>query len=68
MSIRLVHSFVKLVTKILANWLAGRLHEMVSPNQSAFIKGRLQLQASATNDEILTSTKIASYSSEAGHF
>jgi hypothetical protein len=26
--------------KLLANRLAARLHEMVSPNQSAFIKGR----------------------------
>jgi hypothetical protein len=36
--INLVHSFAKLVTKILANWLAGRLHGMISMNQSAFIK------------------------------
>jgi hypothetical protein len=35
--ISLVHSFTKLVTKILANRLAGRLQQMVSPNQSAFI-------------------------------
>jgi hypothetical protein len=38
--INLVHSFAKLLTKILANRLAARLDEMVSPNQSAFIKGR----------------------------
>jgi len=38
--ISLVHSFAKLVTKILANRLAGRLDEMVSSNQSAFIKKR----------------------------
>jgi hypothetical protein len=38
--ISLVHSFAKLLTKLLANRLAGRLHTMVSPNQSAFIKGR----------------------------
>jgi len=38
--ISLVHSFAKLVTKILANRLAVRLDEMVSPNQSAFIKKR----------------------------
>jgi len=38
--ISLVHSVAKLVTKILANRLAGRLDEMVSPNQSAFIKKR----------------------------
>ena len=36
----LVHSFAKLVTKILANRLASRLDKMVSPNQSAFIKKR----------------------------
>jgi hypothetical protein len=38
--ISLVHSFTKLVTKILANRLASRLNDMVSPIQSAFIKGR----------------------------
>jgi len=38
--ISLVHSFAKLVTKILANRLASHLDEMVSPNQSAFIKKR----------------------------
>jgi hypothetical protein len=36
--ISLVHSFTKLVTKVLANRVAGRMQEMVSPNQSAFIK------------------------------
>jgi hypothetical protein len=38
--ISLVHSFAKIVTKLLANRLAGRLHGMVSPIQRAFIKGR----------------------------
>ena len=38
--ISLVHSFAKLVTKILANRLADRLDELVSSNQSAFIKKR----------------------------
>jgi hypothetical protein len=38
--ISLVHSFAKLVTKLLANRLAGRLNDLVSPVQSAFIKGR----------------------------
>jgi hypothetical protein len=38
--INLVHSFVELVTKVLANRLAGRLQEMLSPNQSTFIKKR----------------------------
>ncbi|WVZ62943.1 hypothetical protein U9M48_012631 [Paspalum notatum var. saurae] len=38
--ISLVHSFAKLLTKLLANRLAARLQHLVSPNQSAFIKGR----------------------------
>lgn len=38
--ISLVHSFAKLVTKIMANRLAPRLHSLVSVNQSAFVKGR----------------------------
>ena len=38
--ISLVHSFAKLVTKVLANRLAKKLNEIVSPNQSAVIKGR----------------------------
>jgi hypothetical protein len=35
-----VHSFAKLITKLLANRLAPKLQDMVSPIQSAFIKGR----------------------------
>jgi hypothetical protein len=35
-----VHSFAKLVTKLLANCLAPQLPDMVSINQSAFVKGR----------------------------
>jgi hypothetical protein len=38
--ISLVHIFAKLVTKILANRLGKKLNNMVSPIQSAFIKGR----------------------------
>jgi hypothetical protein len=38
--ISLVHSFAKLITKLLANRLASHLDNMVSQNQSAFIKGR----------------------------
>jgi hypothetical protein len=37
--ISLVHSFAKLITKILANRLAPRLDAMVATNQSAFIRG-----------------------------
>jgi len=36
----LIHSFAKLVTKLVANRLASKLNEMVAANQSAFIKGR----------------------------
>lgn len=38
--ISLVHSFAKLVTKILANRLSNHLENLVSKNQNAFIKGR----------------------------
>ena len=38
--ISLIHSFAKILTKILANRLAAILPTLVSPNQSAFIKGR----------------------------
>jgi hypothetical protein len=38
--ISLVHSFAKLVTKILANRLAPILDSMIATNQSAFIRGR----------------------------
>ena len=41
--ISLVHSFAKFVTKILANRLASKLDKLVSPNQSALIKGRFIL-------------------------
>ncbi|WVZ93865.1 LOW QUALITY PROTEIN: hypothetical protein U9M48_039818 [Paspalum notatum var. saurae] len=38
--ISLIHSFAKLVTKILAAQLAPMLPKLVSNNQSAFVKGR----------------------------
>lgn len=38
--ISLIHSFAKLVTKLMANRLSRNLHDMVSTNQSAFLKGR----------------------------
>jgi hypothetical protein len=38
--ISLVHSFSKLFSKIVANRLRERLPELVSTNQSAFVKGR----------------------------
>ncbi|KAM0904265.1 hypothetical protein ACQ4PT_018145 [Festuca glaucescens] len=38
--ISLVHSFAKLFSKLVANQLRSRLGEVVSANQSAFVKGR----------------------------
>ena len=38
--ISLVHSFAKLVTKLLASRLATLLNDLVATNQSAFIRGR----------------------------
>jgi hypothetical protein len=38
--ISLIHSFAKLITKILANRLAPLLDSLVAANQSAFIQGR----------------------------
>jgi hypothetical protein len=38
--ISLVHSFAKIVTKLLANRLAMKLSSLVSCDQSAFVKGR----------------------------
>jgi hypothetical protein len=38
--ISLIHSFAKLITKMLANRLAPELGKLVSINQSAFIKKR----------------------------
>jgi hypothetical protein len=38
--ISLIHNFAKLVAKLLANRLPGKLNEMVAANQSAFVKGR----------------------------
>ncbi|KAM0828432.1 hypothetical protein ACQ4PT_067560 [Festuca glaucescens] len=38
--ISLVHSFGKLFSKLVASRLRGRLGELVSENQSAFVKGR----------------------------
>jgi len=38
--ISLIHSFAKLVTKVMANRLAPFLNVLVSANQSAFIRGR----------------------------
>ena len=38
--ISFIHSFAMLVTKLLANRLGPRLHELVAANQSAFVTGR----------------------------
>lgn len=38
--ISLVHSFAKIISKILANRLAPELSHIISANQSAFLKKR----------------------------
>jgi len=38
--ISMIHSFVKLVSKLLASRLAPLLKNLISPNQNAFIRGR----------------------------
>jgi hypothetical protein len=38
--ISLIHSFAKLISKVLANRLAPHLQNLVATNQSAFVKGR----------------------------
>jgi hypothetical protein len=38
-SISLIHSFTKLVTKIMGNCLAPLLNDLVATNQSAFVRG-----------------------------
>jgi hypothetical protein len=38
--ISLVHSFARLLTKIMARRLAPRMNELVDGNQTAFIRGR----------------------------
>jgi hypothetical protein len=53
--ISLVHSFSKLFSKILANRMRKRMGEIISANQSAFIKSRCLhdnfIQASSTEDQ-----------------
>ena len=39
--ISLIHSFAKLFTKVLAARLAPLMQQLVRPNQSAFIRGRV---------------------------
>jgi hypothetical protein len=41
--ISLIHSFAKLVTKLMANRLVVHLNALVSPNQTTFIKRRFIL-------------------------
>jgi hypothetical protein len=36
----MIHSFGKMASKLMANRLAPRLHELISLNQNAFVKGR----------------------------
>jgi hypothetical protein len=38
--IPMIHNFVTMASKLMANRLGPRLHEIISPNQNAFIKRR----------------------------
>jgi hypothetical protein len=38
--ITMIHNFGKMASKLMANRLATRLHELISSNQNAFVKGR----------------------------
>jgi hypothetical protein len=38
--ISLIHSFAKIVSKLLSNRLGPKLHKLISINQSAFVKKR----------------------------
>lgn len=38
--ISLIHSFARIITKAMANRLANKLSTLISPCQSAFVKGR----------------------------
>ena len=58
--ISLVHSFAKLITKLLVNRLAG--YQMVSANQSAFIKGRF-IQDNRQQDSCINRSNRVSSSS-----
>jgi len=65
--ISLVHSFAKLLTRLMANRLAGRLDQMITPktkperfHQRTLHSG--QFHASATHNEISTPTKASMYS------
>jgi hypothetical protein len=70
--VSLVHSFAKLVTKIMTNRLAGRLNEMVFLIQSGFIKGRFIqdnfMPVLSSNDKVSPSTKAAPTPIETRHF
>jgi len=69
-AISLIHSFAKLVTKILANQLARKLHDLVANNQSVFVKGRCIQDNFMLVQQIrpvLSPTKTPSHSSQAGY-
>lgn len=59
--ISLVHSFSKLITKILANRLSSRRNELVAKNQSAFIQGR------SIHDNFMLVQHMAKFFHSRGH-
>jgi hypothetical protein len=64
--ISLVHSFTKLITKVIANRLAGRLHEMVSTDQPSSRSDSFKITSCLCNrqlDSFTNRSSPASYSS-----
>lgn len=56
--ISLIHSFAKLVAKILANRLAEKLDILIALNQSAFFKGRCTKDAQDNFKLVQQTTKF----------
>jgi hypothetical protein len=65
--ISLIHGFVKLVTKILSNWLVRKLHDLVANSQRACQgkKYTRQLYVVVVDHLVLSPTKAPSHSSQA---
>jgi hypothetical protein len=69
--ISLIHSFAKLVSKVLAIRLSAQIDRLVSPSQSAFIKKRCiqdNFMYVRKPRKSLSPYKDSSHPSQAGHF
>lgn len=52
--ISLINSVQKIISKVLANRLEGVMKDIISPTQSAFLKGRVILDSFAIANEIIS--------------